>query len=488
MNAISAMTTRIMADSALPGSIMHAYVTPIIQGMGILASLVCVLFLVVGGFQYMTSNGRPENLERAKKIIKNAVIGLVIVLAASVIAAVISQAYNHGSAPISSPLPSLNAIKPNPVSNGLVDVLIKAITGLLNNIVQSIASPFLKALTFFTSGTPLVAANSGVFSLWLAVVGMADALFILVIALLGFHVMSYETLGLDEIEIKHLLPQIAVVFLLINSSIFLIDGIISLSNAMIHALEAGFSPNSVWEVLTKVTQQAGGFGVAALLIMITFIVFAIILLIYYVTRIVTIYVGAVLAPLVLLIWLIPGFRDFAESAGKTYLATIFVLFIHVVILELAATMFLGLADGPTHAPDPLMAMVVGIATLFALLKTQSFMMQLSYISTGPRTARKLGSQFMTGISYLSTKGKSVSSTVSSSRKDGGKSSGGDGSSSSKKPMTGATYTAPDNSKNKTTTANNVESTKSKPRTPTGTTSEAPKIPEINKPIKTEEAS
>ena len=482
------MTTRIMADSAVPGSIMHAYVTPIVQGMGILASLVCVLFLILGGYQYMTSNGRPENLERAKKIIKNAIIGLVIVLGASVLAAILSHAYNHGATPLSSPLPSLNAIKPNPVSNGLVDVLIKAITGLLNNIVQSIASPFLKALTFFTSGTPLITANASVFNLWLAVVGMADALFVLVIGLLGFHVMSYETLGLDEIEIKHLLPQIAVVFLLINSSIFLIDGIISLSNAMIHALEAGFSPNSVWDVLTKVTQQAGGFGVAALLIMITFIVFAVILLIYYVTRIVTIYVGAVLAPLVLLIWLIPGFRDFAESAGKTYLATIFVLFIHVVILELAASLFLGLADGPNHAPDPLMAMVVGIATLFALLKTQSFMMQLSYISTGPRTARKLGSQFMTGISYLSTKGKTVSSTVSSSRKDGGKSSGGDGSSSSKKPMTGANYTAPDNTKGKTNATTSAESTKPKARSQMGNANEAPKMPEINKSNKLEEPS
>ena len=34
---------------------------------------------------------------------------------------------------------------------------------------------------------------------------MADALFVLVIALLGFHVMGYATLGLDEIEIKHIL-------------------------------------------------------------------------------------------------------------------------------------------------------------------------------------------------------------------------------------------------------------------------------------------
>ena len=74
-------------------------------------------------------------------------------------------------------------------------------------------------------------------------------------------------------------PQIALVLLLINSSVFVIDGIISLSNAMIHALYAGFAPTSVWDVLTKVTQQAGGFSVATLLIMITFIVFAFILLI-----------------------------------------------------------------------------------------------------------------------------------------------------------------------------------------------------------------
>ena len=463
---------------------MHAYVTPIVQGMAVLASLVCVFFLINGGIHYMTSNGRPDNLEHAKKIIKNALIGLVIVLAAATLTSILSHAYNGSAGPMSSPLPSLNAIKPNPVSNGLVAVLIKAITGLLNNIVQSIAAPFLKALTFFTSGTPLISANSSVFNLWLSVVGMADALFILVVALLGFHVMSYETLGLEEIEFKHMLPQLALIFLLVNSSAFLIDGLIGLSNAMIHALEAGFSPTSVWDVLTKVTVQAGGFGVAALLIMIVFLVFAIILLIYYVTRIVVLYIGAVLAPLVLLVWLIPGFRDFAESAGKTYLATIFVLFVHVVILELAASLFIGLADGTNQAPDPIMAMVVGIATLFALLKTQGFMMQLSYVSTGPRTARKLGSQFMTGVSYLGTKGKSVTSTVSSSRKDSAASKGANGgnTSSKSKPMTGTTYKAPSG---KDMAASNVENTKLKSQGKTGETKQAPKPVEA-KPINKED--
>src|SRR5665213_1192724 len=200
MNTLLAMRLSGLADTSSAGNIMHAYVTPIVQGMAVLASLVCVFFLINGGIHYMTSNGRPDNLEHAKKIIKNALIGLVIVLAAATLTSILSHAYNGSAGPMSSPLPSLNAIKPNPVSNGLVAVLIKSITGLLNNKVQSIAAPFLKALTFFTSGTPLISANSSVFNLWLSVVGMADALFILVVALLGFHVMSYETLGLEEIE------------------------------------------------------------------------------------------------------------------------------------------------------------------------------------------------------------------------------------------------------------------------------------------------
>ena len=44
------------------------------------------------------------------------------------------------------------------------------------------------------------------------------------------------------------------------------------------------------------------------------------------------------------------------------------------------------------------------------------MMQLSYVSVGPRSARKLSGQFLTGVSYLGGRGKAVASTVST-RKD-----------------------------------------------------------------------
>lgn len=105
----------------------------------------------------------------------------------------------------------------------------------------------------------------------------------------------------------------------------------------------------------------------------------------------------------------PGFRDFAETAAKTYLTTIFVLFVHVVILQLAASLFVGMAAGSgNNVPDTLMAMVTGLATVLALLKTQSVMMQFSYVSMGSRNLKKMTGQLMNGISSLTGKGKVAS--------------------------------------------------------------------------------
>ncbi len=390
-----------LADTSSVSNAMHHVVTPIMATLSVIASLVCVLFLINAGIQYMTSSGRPERLEHAKKIMRDALVGLAIVLSAATLTAVLTHAYSTSGVSPQQHVPQLQAIQPEHTSVSLVDVLIKAITGLLQNIVQSIASPFINALQFFTSGTPLMAANGSVFNLWLATVAIADALFVLVVAMLGFNVMSASTFGLEEIEFKHLLPQLGLVFLLINTSIFAIDAIISLSNGMISALVAGFGHTSVWQVLAAITKQAGGLGVATLLIMVAFLILAIMLLVYYVGRLVTLYLGAVLAPFILLIWLLPSFKDFAGNAAKTYITTVFVLFVHVVILQLAASiLFTLIATGPDHTPDPIMALVVGLSTLVALLKTQGFMMQLSYASIGPKAMRRLGGQFVNGVSHM----------------------------------------------------------------------------------------
>lgn len=156
-------------------------------------------------------------------------------------------------------------------------------------------------------------------------------------------------------------------------------------------------------------KESGGQGAAALLVMLAFLIFSVILLIYYVGRLVVLFLGAVLSPLIVVLWLTPSFRDFAVSAIKTYIVTIFVLFVHVVTLMLASTLFVGMSatDGNNDVPNVLMSMVVGLATVLTLLKTQGVMMQFSYVSMGARNARKLGGQFMHGVGYLTGKGSAA---------------------------------------------------------------------------------
>jgi hypothetical protein len=54
--------------------------------------LIAVLFLIIGGFRYITSAGNEETAENAKKIIINAIIGIVIIILSFVIVRVISNA------------------------------------------------------------------------------------------------------------------------------------------------------------------------------------------------------------------------------------------------------------------------------------------------------------------------------------------------------------------------------------------------------------
>jgi hypothetical protein len=396
-----------MADASAASQSIKSYLAPVLLTLGGLAVIVCTFFLVVGGIGYMTSAGKPDKLEHAKKVIRNALIGLVIVIAAGTLTSILVHAYAGSTGTAVQQLPDLGSVNPASNSPGLIDVLIKAITGLFQYIVESAAKPFIAGLDFFTKGTPLMAANAAVFNLWLATVAIADALFVLVVALLGFHIMSFAALGLDEIEFKHLLPQLAAAFLLINTSIFWIDMVIGLSNALIDAINAAFPGDSVWKALSGVVEHSTGLGLVALLVMVAFMILAVILMIYYITRIVTLYLGAVLAPLVVLLWLLPGFKDFAVTAIKTYVVTIFVLFVHVIILLLAASLLASVVATGGSTLNSFMAMLVGCATLIALLKTQGLMNQLAYVSMGPKALRKLGSQFMTGVSYMTTKGKAV---------------------------------------------------------------------------------
>lgn len=81
-----------------------------------------------------------------------------------------------------------------------------------------------------------------------------------------------------------------------NTSIFAIDAVISLSNGMIYALQSGFQSTDIWAVLKDITKDSASLGIVGLLMMVALLVLTVMLLVYYVLRLVTLYIVAVLEP------------------------------------------------------------------------------------------------------------------------------------------------------------------------------------------------
>ena len=368
----------------------------------LLASLVASLVLVVGGYLYITSSGKPEALEAAKKTIRNAVVGLVLVLSANTLISLFHGALTTPSINVTSSQLALTAIEPVAPEGGLTQVLLDAIGSLLQNIIQSATKPITDAILGFLTATPPLATNSVVFNFWLVIVGITDALFALLIAILGFQFMSASTFGFEELELRQQLPRIGLAFLGANTSIFIIDWTVKLVNTLISAvLNATGGLNQAWiaNAFDPASLSLEQIAFITLIFMLLFVILSVVLLLFYITRLITLAVGVVLSPLIFLLWALPKFSDFAEISVRTYLTTIFSLFIHVVVIQLAAA-FLTLPE--QVGTNPLISILIGVGMLLTLLKTQSFMIQLMFYNSGRTLIKKMGGQVMNVISSKQT--------------------------------------------------------------------------------------
>ncbi len=371
-----------------------SFTSSALNTLTLLASLVSTFFLVKGGYLYITSSGKPDSLEIAKKTIRNALIGLVLVLSANTLVSLFSGAFTTPSIPVDSTALNLRPLEPVTPSGGLAQVLIDAIAALLQNIIQSATKPITDSIISFLTITPVLATNSVIFNFWLIIVGITDSLFALLIALLGFQFMSASTFGFEELELRQLLPRLGLAFLGANTSIFVIDWVVKLANALISALlHATGGLNQLWlaNAFNPATLSVDQIALITLIFMILFVILAVVLLLFYITRLITIALGAVLSPLIFLLWALPKFSDFAEISAKTYLVNIFSIFIHVVIIQLAAS-FLTI-PGQTGT-NGLISILVGIGLLLTLLKTQSFMMQLMFYNSGRAMIKRVAGQMM----------------------------------------------------------------------------------------------
>lgn len=376
---------------------ISTYTSETLSIITLIASISAVFFLIRGGYLYITSTGKPEALEEAKKTIRNALLGLVLVIAANGIVSLLQGALvgNGDSSTITNlPLTQIESVKPN---EGLTQVLIDAVNGFIQNIVESSTKPVVDGIMTLLTTTPELLTNATIVKFWLIMLGITDTLFVLVVALLGLQFMSASTFGFEEIEFKHLLPRIGLAFLGTNVSLFLADYAVKACNALVSGvISATGGLNHAW-VTNAITLQNITTGTAPLITLIfllLFLIVAIVLLLMYISRLIVIALGAVLSPFIFLLWTLPKTADFAEMAIKSYLVSVFMIFIHVVTIQLAGS-FLAL---PEQTNNSLISIAVAIGLLLTLLKIPSFLMQLILFSRSVGTVKHMGSQIINVMS------------------------------------------------------------------------------------------
>lgn len=361
-----------------------------------IATAATVFFIIKGGYLYITSTGNPEVLDQAKKTIRNAVIGLILVLGAGVIISIFNNALPGGgtSAGQSISMPSITTTKP---TDGLTQVLIDAVTAFLQNIIESATKPIVDGAMGFLTSTPSLLNNSVIMNFWLVCVGIVDSLFIIAVALIGLQVMSATSFGFEDVDVRQVLPRVGLAFIGANVSLFLADYAIVACNALVSAvLNSTGGLNHAWvaDAVNPATLISGTTPLIILVFLILFLIVSIVLLLMYISRLIIISVGAVLSPFVFLLLVLPKTADMAEAAIRSYLVTVFTVFVHVIIIQLSAS-YLTL---PGNSNNSLISISVAIGLFFVLMKVPSLMMQLVMHTTNNGMVKKLGGQIINVMS------------------------------------------------------------------------------------------
>lgn len=75
---------------------VYEIIKTVINWMLTLAGIIAVIFVIIGGYMYLTSAGNEEQSGKGRKTIINALIGLIIIILSYVIVNVIVSAVTRG--------------------------------------------------------------------------------------------------------------------------------------------------------------------------------------------------------------------------------------------------------------------------------------------------------------------------------------------------------------------------------------------------------
>ena len=81
----------VFGDLGLAINTFAKILSNVVGFLTLVGGLLFLIYFMIGGFSWITAGGKPENIQKAQDMITNAVIGLIIMVAAYSIAFIVSQ-------------------------------------------------------------------------------------------------------------------------------------------------------------------------------------------------------------------------------------------------------------------------------------------------------------------------------------------------------------------------------------------------------------
>jgi len=277
------------------------------------------------------------------------------------------------------------------------DILDAVITTIGKALLEGVRSFSDWALGFgdsslnFVTRTPAAGTyeSQTVRSLWDFSRAIANAALALIVMWGGFNIVVKEHTRSPYHGVMELLPRVILGALAANLTLEIARVVIDTNNA----LAAG-----VGQVGLPGYDQAGASqeGVALVFVAIAYAVVVLLLVLQMLMRLALIDVLIVLAPVMMVLWVLPQTQSWARWWANLFPITVFQQAVQMVVLRLGASLMVELTPG--SASDAMLTLFLGIAVCWLTLKTPSLLRgQVHHAGAGSVVSLVVLSRFASGF-------------------------------------------------------------------------------------------
>lgn len=238
--------------------------------------------------------------------------------------------------------------KPGSGSSGpsLTDVpgqVEQAIDTWFGNLVKSALTPVMTLLGKLVLATPDLDIGR-IRSIWAIVLGIADACFVLLAVVGGVVVMTHESVQ-SRYGLKQILPRLVFAFIAANSSLLVIDQLVSFGNAVTLAVwnqpvsGPGIGNQLLGYIMASIFTPDGVTQVFTILFGLVLAVMALAVLFSFAMRTAALLLVVILAPLMLACHALPGIDAIAQLWWRALAAVLAIEFLQATVLMLMMQIF-----------------------------------------------------------------------------------------------------------------------------------------------------